>query len=196
MEMKTQLRIAVMDYGVKRNILRCLSDQGAFLKVFPMDASLEEIRSWKPDGIMLSNGPGDPAAMSAQVTEVKSFVESGIPVFGICLGHQILSQALGLKTYKMHNGHRGVNHPVQNLHTGRCEVTSQNHGFVVDMEAVKNNADVELTHVHLNDNTVAGIRLKGKPVFSVQYHPESSAGPNDSRYLFDEFITNVRNNKV
>jgi carbamoyl-phosphate synthase small subunit len=161
-----------------------------------MDASLEEIRSWKPDGIMLSNGPGDPAAMSAQVTEVKSFVESGIPVFGICLGHQILSQALGLKTYKMHNGHRGVNHPVQNLLTGRCEVTSQNHGFVVDMEAVKNNADVELTHVHLNDNTVAGIRLKGKPVFSVQYHPESSAGPNDSRYLFDEFITNVRNNKV
>ncbi len=191
-----ELRIAVMDYGVKRNILRCLSDRGAFLKVFPMDASLEEIRSWKPDGIMLSNGPGDPAAMSAQVTEVKSFVESGIPVFGICLGHQILSQALGLKTYKMHNGHRGVNHPVQNLLTGRCEVTSQNHGFVVDMEAVKNNADVELTHVHLNDNTVAGIRLKGKPVFSVQYHPESSAGPNDSRYLFDEFITNVRNNKV
>ena len=132
-----ELRIAVMDYGVKRNILRCLSDQGAFLKVFPMDASLEEIRSWKPDGIMLSNGPGDPAAMSAQVTEVKSFVESGIPVFGICLGHQILSQALGLKTYKMHNGHRGVNHPVQNLHTGRCEVTSQNHGFVVDMGGSK-----------------------------------------------------------
>ncbi len=191
-----ELRIAVLDYGVKRNILRCLSDRGAFLRVFPMGDSLEEIKAWNPDGIMLSNGPGDPAAMNAQVSEVTKFVESGIPIFGICLGHQILSLALGLKTFKMHNGHRGVNHPVKNLLTGKCEVTSQNHGFVVDIEAVEANDDVDLTHVHLNDNTVAGISLKGKSVFSVQYHPESSAGPNDSRYLFDQFITNVRKHKA
>ena len=185
-------RVAVIDLGVKKNILRCLAERGAYLKVFPMGASANEILSWQPDGIMISNGPGDPATMPEVVETIKQLINSSIPVFGICLGHQVIAIANGLTTYKMHNGHRGVNHPVKNLETGLCEITSQNHGFVVGKEEIINNPDIEITHIHLNDDTVAGIRMKSKKVFSVQYHPESSAGPNDSRYLFDQFIENIK----
>ena len=188
-------RIAVLDLGVKKNIIRCLNERNSFVKVFPINATLKEIESFKPDGIMLSNGPGDPAVMSETIDLVKDIVEMNQPVFGICLGHQILALSQGLKTKKMHSGHRGINHPVKNIKTGKCEITSQNHGFVVDIESVKNTQNVELTHVHINDDTVAGIRLKSKPVFSVQYHPESSPGPEDSRYLFDEFIESVKEYK-
>ena len=144
---------------------------------------------------MLSNGPGDPAAMPGVVNEVRALAASGVPVFGICLGHQVLALSQGLTTEKMFNGHRGVNHPVKNLISGKCEITSQNHGFVVSRDALASATEVEETHVHLNDNTVAGIRVKGKPVFSVQYHPEASAGPHDSRYLFDEFVANIAKEK-
>ena len=144
---------------------------------------------------MLSNGPGDPAAMPSVVNQVRELAASGVPVFGICLGHQVLALSQGLTTEKMFNGHRGVNHPVKNLISGKCEITSQNHGFVVSRDALATAIGVEETHVHLNDNTVAGIRVKGKPVFSVQYHPEASAGPHDSRYLFDEFVTNIAKEK-
>jgi carbamoyl-phosphate synthase small subunit len=182
------LRVAVLDFGVKRNILRCLAERGAYLKVFPMDARASDVLDWKPDGIMFSNGPGDPSAMPHSIALVGELIESGIPCFGICLGHQIIGLSQGLKTIKMFNGHRGINHPVKNLLTGKAEITSQNHGFVISPESIAANPNVEVTHVHLNDNTIAGIRLKNRPVFSVQYHPEASAGPHDSRYLFDEFI--------
>lgn len=162
-----------------------------------MDATFEEMNQWQPDGFMLSNGPGDPSVMKPQIETVKQIANSGLPVFGICLGHQILALSMGLTTSKMHNGHRGCNHPVLNVQTGKGEITSQNHGFVVNFEDVANSNEVELTHKHLNDNTVAGLKVKDKPVFSVQYHPESSPGPHDSRYLFDDFITNiVKNAKV
>lgn len=187
-----KFKVAVLDLGVKKNILRCLEERGCYLKVFPHDTSFEEMEKWNPDGYMLSNGPGDPSAMPTEIDTVKQIVQSGKPTFGICLGHQILSLSLGLKTSKMFNGHRGVNHPIKNLQTGKCEVTSQNHGFVVDKQSLDAQSDVELTHIHLNDDTVAGIRLKGKPIFSVQYHPESSAGPNDSRYLFNDFIDHLK----
>jgi carbamoyl-phosphate synthase small subunit len=185
-------KVAVLDIGVKKNILRCLSDRGCYLKVFPMDTPFDEIKSWNPDGFMISNGPGDPAAMPKVSETVTQMIGSGIPVFGICLGHQVMAISQGIPTYKMHNGHRGINHPIKNMVTGKCEVTSQNHGFVVDREACEKHADMEITHVHLNDNTVAGLRLKDRPVFSVQYHPESSPGPNDSRYLFDQFVENMK----
>jgi carbamoyl-phosphate synthase small subunit len=185
-------RVAVLDIGVKKNILRCLAERGCYLKVFPMDATLEQIMNFAPDGIMISNGPGDPAALTGVISTVKGVLETGLPVFGICLGHQVLALSQGISTYKMHNGHRGINHPVKNLRTGKCEVTSQNHGFVVKREDCEANTDIEITHEHLNDGTVAGIRLKGRPVFSVQYHPESSPGPNDSRYLFDEFVDSLK----
>lgn len=188
-------RVAVLDLGVKKNILRCLAERNCYLKVFPYNTSFEEMEKWNPDGYMLSNGPGDPAAMSEQVEVVKEIADSGKPVFGICLGHQVLALSQGLKTVKMHNGHRGVNHPVQNLATTKCEVTSQNHGFVVDWDSAEANKNIEITHKHLNDGTLAGIKLKDRAVFSVQYHPESSAGPNDSRYLFDEFVLNLKNYK-
>lgn len=187
------LKVAVLDFGVKQNILRCLAERGAYLKVFPVNTSLQEILSFQPNGIMLSNGPGDPEAMPQTVALIKQLIDENIPTFGICLGHQLLALANGLKTYKMHNGHRGVNHPIKNLLTGKCEITSQNHGFVVDLESADKNQNIIVTHTHLNDHTLAGIRLKNQPVFSVQYHPESSAGPNDSRYLFDEFINLMRN---
>ena len=184
-------KVALLDLGVKMNIVRCLVDRGCFVKVFPMDANLATIKAFNPDGIMLSNGPGDPAAMTNVIEHVKEMVDSKLPIFGICLGHQILALSQGLKTAKMHNGHRGINHPIKNLLTGKGEVTSQNHGFVVTADSVANNANVEVTHIHLNDDTVAGIRLKDSKVFSVQYHPEASAGPHDSRYLFDQFIANM-----
>ncbi|MGB0918131.1 MAG: glutamine-hydrolyzing carbamoyl-phosphate synthase small subunit [Flavobacteriales bacterium] len=185
-------KVAVLDIGVKKNILRCLSERGCYLKVFPMNASFEEIMEWNPSGFMISNGPGDPAAMPNVKDTVSKIIDSGIPVFGICLGHQVMAISQGISTFKMHNGHRGINHPIKNLVTGKCEVTSQNHGFVVNREDCENHPDIEITHVHLNDHTVAGLKLKNKPVFSVQYHPESSPGPNDSRYLFDEFIENMK----
>lgn len=189
------IKVAVLDLGVKKNILRCLADRGCYLKVFPMDTSITEMLAWDPNGFMLSNGPGDPSVMLAQIELVKQIVNTNLPVFGICLGHQILALSAGLSTSKMHNGHRGCNHPVLNLETGKGEITSQNHGFVVNSADVENNNEIILTHKHLNDNTVAGIRFKNKNVFSVQYHPESSPGPHDSRYLFDEFIANIKKAK-
>ena len=188
-------KVAVLDYGTKKNILRCLTDRNCKLKVFPMNTQLDEIKSWGADGIMLSNGPGDPSTMTANVEAIKTFVDSGLPIFGICLGHQLLGLSYGLKTLKMHNGHRGINHPVKNLLTTKGEITSQNHGFVVDVNSLNTNPNVEMTHVHLNDNSLAGMKLKNRPVFSVQYHPESSPGPHDSRYLFDDFIELIKQYK-
>ena len=188
-------RVALLDLGLKRSIAQCLVDRGCDVRVFPWNAKAEDLLAWDPDGIMLSNGPGDPSAMPGVKEEVVKLVESGLPVFGICLGHQLLSLSQGLSTEKMHNGHRGVNHPVKNLVSGKCEITSQNHGFVVSHESLKANTQIEMTHVHLNDDTVAGIRLKGRPVFSVQYHPEASAGPHDSRYLFDDFVALIEESK-
>ena len=184
-------KVALIDFGVKKNIVRCLVERGAFVKVFPMHVTVDEIVKFNPDGIMLSNGPGDPAAMPSSIELIKNILKLNIPVFGICLGHQLLALSLGLQTKKMFNGHRGINHPVKNLITGKDEITSQNHGFMVTKESISANPEVEITHLHLNDDTVAGIRMKNKPVFSVQYHPEASPGPHDSRYLFDDFIMNM-----
>jgi len=187
-------KVSLMDFGVKKNIVRCLVDRGCHVKVFPLNSTIEDLNSFNPDGYMLSNGPGDPSAMPQSIELVKQIVQQGKPVFGICLGHQILGLSQGLETEKMFNGHRGINHPIKNLKTGKGEITSQNHGFVISKESIDTNNAVEMTHIHLNDNTVAGIELVGKPIFSVQYHPEASAGPHDSRYLFDQFIDNMKNN--
>lgn len=182
-------RIAVMDFGVKKNILRSFDERNCYLQVFPAKTSFKEVAAWSPDGFFLSNGPGDPASMPYAVETAKQMLASGKPLFGICLGQQILAQAVGLPTYKLHHGHRGLNHPVKNLLTGRCEITSQNHGFGVQEQAVYDSPTVvEATHLNLNDNTIEGIRLKNYPAFSVQYHPEASPGPHDARYLFDEFV--------
>jgi carbamoyl-phosphate synthase small subunit len=186
------LKVALLDLGVKKNIVRCLTDRGCYVKVFPMQTSLDEMLAFQPNGFMLSNGPGDPAAMPDVIEKVKAIVNTGIPIFGICLGHQVLGLSQGLSTKKMFNGHRGINHPIKNLITGKSEITSQNHGFMVDMEVAKTREDIEITHVHLNDGTLAGLRLKGRPVFSVQYHPEASPGPHDARYLFDDFVSNMQ----
>ncbi len=184
-------KVAVLDIGVKKNILRCLAERGAYLKVFPYNTPFSEMKSWSPDGYFLSNGPGDPEPLVDAIETTKEILASGKPLFGICLGHQVLALANGVSTFKMHNGHRGINHPVLNLISKRGEITSQNHGFAVSKEEVLAHAELEITHEHLNDHTVAGIRLKNKPAFSVQYHPEASPGPHDSRYLFDEFITSL-----
>jgi len=181
-------KVAVMDFGVKRNSLRSLSNRDCYLQIFPSFSSFDEIKKWNPDGVLLSNGPGDPAAMSREVGTVKQILENNIPLFGICLGHQLLAEACGISTYKMHHGHRGINHPVKNLTNGRCEITSQNHGFAVKREAIEKSDRVEITHINLNDNSVEGIRVKDKVAFSVQYHPESAPGPHDSTYLFDQFV--------
>jgi carbamoyl-phosphate synthase small subunit len=181
-------RVALIDFGVKTNIVRCLAERGCFVQVFPMKTSAAEINAWNPDGIMLSNGPGDPSVMKEEIALTTNLIDSGIPVFGICLGHQIICESFGLSTYKMHNGHRGINHPVKNLISGKSEVTSQNHGFAVRAEDVAKNPDIEITHLNLNDHTIEGIRHKVKKVFCVQYHPEASPGPLDSRYLFDDFV--------
>ena len=185
---KASKKVAVMDFGIKLNILNCLIERDCYLQVFPMHAKAEEVLAWKPDGIMLSNGPGDPGVMTEVIATIQQLVQSNVPIFGICLGHQLLAEANGIKTYKMHHGHRGINHPVKNLITGKCEVTSQNHGFSVSAEHVKNNPEVEITHINLNDGTIEGLRMKNKKVFSVQHHPEASPGPHDSRYLFDNFV--------
>lgn len=187
-EEDARFRVAVMDYGAKRNILRSLLERGCKIKVFPHHTAAEDVLAFQPDGIMLSNGPGDPAAMTHEIEAVQALLGSGIPIFGICLGHQLLASAVGVKTFKMHNGHRGINHPVKNLTTGKSEITSQNHGFGLDPESIRANAQVEVTHLNLNDNTIEGIRIKDRKAFSVQYHPEACPGPHDSRYLFDDFV--------
>jgi carbamoyl-phosphate synthase small subunit len=182
------LRLAVLDVGIKTNILRNFADRGCFCQVFPAQTTFEEMEAWQPHGYFISNGPGDPAPMQYAVEAIRKVLAADKPLFGICLGHQLLALACGLPTYKMHHGHRGLNHPVKNLISGRCEITSQNHGFGVVPEAVKASDKVEVTHINLNDDTVEGIRVKGKKAFSVQYHPEAAPGPHDSRYLFDEFV--------
>ncbi len=186
------IRIAVMDNGVKRNMLKCLSEKGAYLKVFPTDASFETCEEFKPHAYFVSNGPGDPAPLDYAINTVKKILDAERPMFGICLGHQLLALANGMTTYKMHHGHRGLNHPVKNLQTGLCEITTQNHGFAVDPKSLT--TQVEVTHVNLNDDSIEGIRIRNKPAFSVQYHPESTPGPHDSRYLFDDFFKLIREN--
>ncbi len=192
----SSVRIAAMDYGIKKNILTCMTQRGAFVKVFPAKTTIEELKSFNADGYFISNGPGDPAAMDYAVQTMKDILKEEKPLFGICLGHQLLALANDIPTFKMHHGHRGLNHPVKNLATGKCEITTQNHGFGVDPEGVKNADHVEITHVNLNDSSIEGIRIKGKPAFSVQYHPESTPGPHDSRYLFDEFLDLVKEHKA
>ena len=189
------LKVAALDIGIKRNILKCLAERGAYVKVFPYDTPFSEMKAWAPDGYFLSNGPGDPAPLTNAIAVTEEILQENAPLFGICLGHQVLALANKIETFKMHNGHRGINHPILNLMTKRGEITSQNHGFAVNLEQVEASADVEMTHLHLNDQTVAGIKIKNKPAFSVQYHPESSPGPHDSRYLFDDFITLMSTNK-
>ncbi len=190
-----EYRVAVLDLGIKTSILKNLVGRGCYCKVFPAKTTFEEMKNWNPDGYFISNGPGDPAVMDYAVDTVKAILEMDDPVFGICLGHQILAEAAGISTYKMHHGHRGLNHPVKNLVTGKSEITSQNHGFVVSAEDIEKSKVVVSTHRHLNDDTIAGIRIKDKKAFSVQYHPESSPGPHDSRYLFDEFIELMKTTK-
>ena len=185
---EAKYKVAIFDTGVKKNILRCLAERNCYVQVFPLKTKLDEISKWKPDGFLITNGPGDPASMPEEIALVKGIIELNIPTFGICLGHQLIAQACGISTYKMHNGHRGINHPVKNLITGKSEVTSQNHGFSVKEEDVKKNPDIEITHINLNDNTIEGMRHKTRPVFCVQYHPEASPGPHDARYLFDNFV--------
>ena len=182
------IRIAALDIGIKKNILRNLAKRGAYVKVFPFDAVFSELEAFNPNGYFISNGPGDPEPLKAAQELAKEIIKRDLPLFGICLGHQVIALANGISTYKMHNGHRGINHPVKNLVTGKGEITSQNHGFAINKEETIQNENIEITHVHLNDHTVAGIKLKNKPVFSVQYHPEASPGPHDSEYLFDQFI--------
>ncbi|MCB9035982.1 MAG: glutamine-hydrolyzing carbamoyl-phosphate synthase small subunit [Lewinellaceae bacterium] len=188
------LRIAVLDFGIKQNILNCFAERGCYMKVFPARTSFEELEAFGPHGYFLSNGPGDPAPMDYATETTRSILAADKPLFGICLGHQILARALGIPTYKMHHGHRGINHPVKNLVTGHCEITTQNHGFGVHPDALKDNADkVEVTHLNLNDGTIEGMRVKGKKAFSIQYHPEASPGPHDARYLFDNFVQLMQN---
>ena len=181
-------RVAVLDLGVKKNILRNFDSRGVFSKVFPAKTTFAEMEKWNPDGYFISNGPGDPSAMPYAIETVKAVLASNKPLFGICLGHQLLALANDIRTMKMFNGHRGLNHPVKNVIINHCEVTSQNHGFGVIPDDVHNSDKVEITHVNLNDQSIEGIRVKGKKAFSVQYHPESSPGPHDSRYLFDDFV--------
>lgn len=190
------IKIAALDIGVKKNILRNLAKRDACIKVFPYNATFEEMSAWNPDGYFLSNGPGDPEPLSDAIAFAQEVIKRDLPLFGICLGHQVIALANGISTYKMHNGHRGINHPVKNMLTGKGEITSQNHGFAINREETEANANVEITHIHLNDNTVAGIRMKDKNCFSVQYHPEASPGPHDGEYLFDQFIENIQKVKT
>ncbi|MDX2305808.1 MAG: glutamine-hydrolyzing carbamoyl-phosphate synthase small subunit [Microscillaceae bacterium] len=185
---EAKYRIAALDLGIKQNILNNLIDRDCFCTVFPAKTSFEEMEKIRPHGYFISNGPGDPAPMDYAVRTVKAILEADRPLFGICLGHQLLALSVGISTYKMHHGHRGLNHPVKNILTGRCEITSQNHGFGINEKEVAQHEEVIATHINLNDKSIEGIRLKHKRAFSVQYHPESSPGPHDSRYLFDEFM--------
>lgn len=187
-DVNSTLKVSVLDFGVKKHILNCLVERGAHVRVHPAKTPLARLKEFNPNGYFISNGPGDPAAMPYAVATIKDILQEDKPVFGICLGHQLLALANGIPTFKMHHGHRGLNHPVKNIITGKCEITTQNHGFGVDPEAVKNHENIEVTHLNLNDNSIEGIRLKNKPAFSVQYHPEATPGPHDSRYLFDDFV--------
>jgi carbamoyl-phosphate synthase small subunit len=181
-------RVAVLDFGIKQNILQNLTDRGVYAKVFPAKTDVKELLEFEPDAFFISNGPGDPAAMPYAIETIKALTRFNKPMFGICLGHQLLALAHGITTFKMHHGHRGLNHPVKNIITGRSEITTQNHGFGVDPEAVAAAPHIEITHLNLNDASIEGIRIKDKPYFSVQYHPEATPGPHDSRYLFDQFV--------
>ncbi|WP_127140068.1 glutamine-hydrolyzing carbamoyl-phosphate synthase small subunit [Flagellimonas marinaquae] len=189
------IKISALDIGIKKNILRNLAKRGAYIKVFPYNTSFSEMKEFDPDGYFISNGPGDPEPLTDAVAATKEMIASDKPLFGICLGHQVLALANGISTYKMHNGHRGINHPILNLITGKGEITSQNHGFAVNREETKAHAELEITHTHLNDQTVAGIKMKNKDVFSVQYHPEASPGPHDADYLFDQFFDLIKAGK-
>lgn len=188
-------KIAALDLGIKKNILRNLVKRDCYVQVFPHNTSFSEMQQWNPDGYFLSNGPGDPEPLKNAQEVANLIIEKDLPLFGICLGHQVIALANGITTKKMHNGHRGINHPVKNIITGKGEITSQNHGFVVDRTEVENHPDFEVTHIHLNDETLAGMRMKHKNCFSVQYHPEASPGPNDAAYLFDQFIENIKKSK-
>jgi carbamoyl-phosphate synthase small subunit len=181
-------KVALIDFGTKQNIVRCLTERGASVRVFPANTSINELKEYNANGFLISNGPGDPAAMSKAIALVKEIMELNKPVFGICLGHQLIALALGLQTFKMKNGHRGINHPVKNLLTGKSEITSQNHGFAVAANDLANFPHIEITHQNLNDGSIEGLRVKNKQVFCVQHHPEAAPGPNDSKYLFDEFV--------
>ncbi|MAT89804.1 MAG: carbamoyl phosphate synthase small subunit [Flavobacteriaceae bacterium] len=189
-------KIAALDLGIKKNILRNLAKRDCYIKVFPFNASFEELQAFEPDGYFLSNGPGDPEPLSNAIDIAKKIIEIGAPLFGICLGHQVLALANGISTYKMHHGHRGINHPIMNLLTEKGEITSQNHGFAINREEAEAHPEIEITHLHLNDKTAAGIRMKDKPVFSVQYHPEASPGPHDASYLFDDFLSNIKKSRA
>jgi len=186
-------KVAVLDLGVKRNILRLLADRGLELTVYPYNTSADEILKSKPDGIFISNGPGDPSILHYQIEQVKKIINSDIPTFAICLGHQLISWAIGGKTYKLEFGHHGGNHPVKNLKSGKVEITAQNHNYATDIDSLPSN--VEITHINLNDNTIEGMRLTDRPVFSIQYHPESSPGPHDSLYIFDDFVKLIEESK-
>lgn len=188
-------KVAALDIGIKRNILKNISSRDVYIKVYPYNATFEEMYSWGADGYFLSNGPGDPEPLIEAQAVAKEIIKRDLPLFGICLGHQVIAIANGISTFKMHNGHRGINHPVMNLDTGKGEITSQNHGFAVNREEAEANSEVEISHVHLNDKTVAGLKMKNKNCFSVQYHPEASPGPHDSEYLFDQFIANIKKAK-
>ncbi|WP_396148676.1 glutamine-hydrolyzing carbamoyl-phosphate synthase small subunit [Flavobacterium sp.] len=188
-------KIAALDLGIKTNILRNLAKRDCYIKVYPYNATFNEMKAFNPDGYFLSNGPGDPDPLASAQEVARNILAENKPLFGICLGHQVIALANGISTYKMFNGHRGINHPVKNLVTGKGEITSQNHGFAVNKEELEKHPDFELTHVHLNDGTVAGMKMKSKNCFSVQYHPEASPGPHDSSYLFDDFITNIKTSK-
>ncbi len=185
-------KISALDLGIKTNILRNLAKRDCYIKVFPYNATFEQLKSFNPDGYFLSNGPGDPEPLDGAQEVARQILNENKPLFGICLGHQIIGLANGISTYKMFNGHRGINHPVKNIITGKGEITSQNHGFAIVREELDKHPDFELTHEHLNDGTVAGMRMKSKNCFSVQYHPEASPGPHDSSYLFDQFIENIK----
>ncbi len=194
-EPNDDIRISVLDFGTKKNILRCMVERGAYVKVFPAEASISDLLAFNPDGFFLSNGPGDPSSMGYAINTVKEVLKLNKPIFGICLGHQLLALAVDVPTHKMHHGHRGINHPVKNLETGLCEITSQNHGFGIEMSSIENRSDIELTHINLNDQSVEGIKLKDHDAFSVQFHPEAAPGPHDSRYLFDKFINLIKRTK-
>jgi carbamoyl-phosphate synthase small subunit len=180
------LKVAAYDYGIKLNILHRLAAHGCEVRVFPADTPATEVLAWEPDGVFLSNGPGDPAAVTYAVENIKTLVDVGVPMFGICLGHQLMGLALGAKTFKLKFGHRGGNHPVKQLDTGAVEITAQNHGFAVDPASLPDTARV--THLNLYDGTIEGLRHVHKPIYSVQYHPEASPGPHDADYLFTQFI--------
>lgn len=183
----SKFKVAAIDLGIKNSILKNLAKQDVYVKVFPFNYNFNDIEKWKPNGYFLSNGPGDPEPLDIVKELAKKILEKNYPLFGICLGHQIIALANGIPTFKMFNGHRGINHPVINHETGKGEITSQNHGFAVDRKALESNNNMIITHSHLNDNTVAGLKIKDKKCFSVQYHPEAAPGPNDAHYLFVNF---------